>query len=148
MVSDPNRRALLRTALVTAAAALVGEGWARRWRPPAPTGPAMPIPDADALRPGEAASFDLPGAPDRGVVARLADGMLVAFDRRCTHLGCPVLWSAARAEFDCPCHRARFDGRTGRVLAGPPRRGLRPIPLEIRGARVWARTMPPDTPEA
>ena len=28
--------------------------------------------------------------------------------------------------FECPCHHAAFDARTGRVLFGPPRRGLTP----------------------
>jgi len=58
------------------------------------------------------------------LVVRLAAGDVVAFDRRCPHLGCPVLWSAERARFECPCHHAAFDARSGRVLFGPPRRGL------------------------
>lgn len=60
------------------------------------------------------------------LVVRVADGETVAFDRRCPHLGCPVLWAAERARFECPCHHAAFDARTGEVLFGPPRRGLAP----------------------
>jgi nitrite reductase/ring-hydroxylating ferredoxin subunit len=60
----------------------------------------------------------------QALVIRLADGATVAFDRRCPHLGCPVLWSAERNRFECPCHRAAFEARTGRVLFGPPRQGL------------------------
>jgi Rieske Fe-S protein len=59
-----------------------------------------------------------------------ADAPPVAFDRRCPHLGCPVLWSAERARFECPCHHAAFDARTGAVLFGPPRRGLAPARLQ------------------
>jgi Rieske Fe-S protein len=60
---------------------------------------------------------------------RLDDGSLVAYDRRCPHLGCPVLWSAESARFECPCHHATFDARTGSVLFGPPRRGLAPAKI-------------------
>lgn len=60
------------------------------------------------------------------LVVRVAEGETVAFDRRCPHLGCPVLWAAERARFECPCHHAAFDARTGAVLFGPPRRGLAP----------------------
>ena len=63
------------------------------------------------------------------LVVRVSSDAIVAFDRRCPHLGCPVLWSAARSRFECPCHRAAFDARTGAVLFGPPRRGLTPMEI-------------------
>jgi Rieske Fe-S protein len=77
-------------------------------------------------------------AADDGRAALLvqldADGPPVAFDRRCPHLGCPVLWAAERGRFECPCHHAAFDARTGDVLFGPPRRGL--APATVRNARA------------
>jgi len=54
----------------------------------------------------------------------------------CPHLGCPVQWQAARAQFVCPCHHGTFDAR-GRTLAGPPPRGMDPLPFEIRSGRLW-----------
>jgi Rieske Fe-S protein len=68
------------------------------------------------------------GTGDGGeaLVVKLTAGEVVAFDRRCPHLGCPVVWAATRERFECPCHRAAFDARTGRVLFGPPRHGLTP----------------------
>jgi Rieske Fe-S protein len=60
------------------------------------------------------------------LVVRVSADETVAFDRRCPHLGCPVLWAAERDRFECPCHHAAFDARTGAVLFGPPRRGLAP----------------------
>ncbi len=82
--------------------------------------------DAASLAPGESRIVPAGCGGGEALVARLATGEVVAFDRRCPHLGCPVVWAAARNQFECPCHRAVFDGRTGRVLAGPPRRALTP----------------------
>lgn len=88
--------------------------------------------DASApLRVGEARALRDPRGGE-ALAVRLEDGAVVAFDRRCPHLGCPVLWSAERGRFECPCHAAAFDARTGRVLFGPPRRGLAPARLETR----------------
>lgn len=88
--------------------------------------------DAD-LAPGEARPVAATDGRE-GLVVRLADGEVVAFDRRCPHLGCPVLWSAERERFECPCHHAAFEARTGRVLFGPPRRGLEPAKVRIEEA--------------
>jgi Rieske Fe-S protein len=90
-------------------------------------GAAAPVPLELALETplagGEARAIT--AADGREVLAvRLDDGAVVAFERRCPHLGCPVVWAAARGRFECPCHHAAFDARTGRVLFGPPRRGL------------------------
>lgn len=71
-------------------------------------------------------------ADGREVLAvRLGDDEVVAFDRRCPHLGCPVLWSAERGRFECPCHHAAFEARSGRVLFGPPRRGLEAARIKV-----------------
>ena len=81
--------------------------------------------DANRLADGEAHTVSAIGGGE-ALVVRLPAGDVVAFDRRCPHLGCPVVWSAANGRFECPCHHAAFDARTGRVLFGPPRRGLTP----------------------
>jgi Rieske Fe-S protein len=65
------------------------------------------------------------------LVVKLTDGEVVAFDRRCPHLGCPVLWSSENRRFECPCHRAAFEARTGRVLFGPPRQSLTSVQIKI-----------------
>jgi Rieske Fe-S protein len=67
------------------------------------------------------------GPSGDAITARLDDGTVVSYDRRCPHLGCPVLWVPERERFECPCHRATFDARTGAVLSGPPAHGLRPL---------------------
>jgi len=84
------------------------------------------LPATEQLAVGEASA--LTASDGVSVLAvRLDTDLVVAFDRRCPHLGCPVVWAAARGRFECPCHRAAFDARSGRVLFGPPRRGLTPV---------------------
>jgi len=65
------------------------------------------------------------------LLVRLSADEVVAFDRRCPHLGCPVLWSPERGRFECPCHHAAFEARSGRVLFGPPRSGLTPAEIKV-----------------
>lgn len=112
-----------------AAVAVVGGEWLAGPAPPGVSGPLV-LRDGDGLAVGEARALDTAGG-GQAIAVRIDAATIVAFDRRCPHLGCPVVWTVARGRFECPCHRAVFDGRTGRVLAGPPRRGLTPIPLEI-----------------
>jgi isorenieratene synthase len=47
-------------------------------------------------------------------------------------MGCPVGYDAEVDRFRCPCHGGLFDG-DGRVLAGPPERPLRALPLRPDG---------------
>lgn len=92
---------------------------------------------AATLRPGEAVVFAYPTDDDPAIAVRLADGSLVAYSSVCTHLGCAVLWSAERGDLECPCHKGAFDARSGGVLAGPPQRGLHPIPLVERPDGIY-----------
>ncbi|MEO6953082.1 MAG: FAD-dependent oxidoreductase [Polyangia bacterium] len=62
-------------------------------------------------------------------VARRADGF-VAFDARCTHMGCPV--RPDDAGFVCPCHGGRYTA-DGVPTAGPPQRPLRSLPVVQQG---------------
>lgn len=113
-----------------AAIAVLGAEWIARRTPAAPVPARLVLRDAAALAVGDARALET-AAGEQALAVRLDVATVVAFDRRCPHLGCPVVWDAARGHFECPCHRAVFDARTGRVLAGPPRRGLTPIALEI-----------------
>jgi Rieske Fe-S protein len=47
----------------------------------------------------------------------------VAYNGRCTHLGCAYSWQNDASRFFCPCHDGIYD-REGRVLDGPPPRSL------------------------
>jgi carotenoid phi-ring synthase / carotenoid chi-ring synthase len=52
----------------------------------------------------------------------------VAFDARCTHMGCPVRVDESSGGFACPCHGGRFNS-DGVPTAGPPQRPLRSLPV-------------------
>jgi nitrite reductase/ring-hydroxylating ferredoxin subunit len=123
-----DRRGFLCAAGIAAVGALVGDAVARRIVPAPPPG-SVRIPGAAPLAPGTVKVVSS-AAGGEVLMVRLADETVVAFDRRCPHLGCPVVWAAERERFECPCHHAAFDARTGRPLHGPPRHGLTPV--EVR----------------
>lgn len=120
-----DRRRFLGAAGAAAVVALVGDRLGRRAERAFHVAADVPAARLADLAIGEAR--DLPAADGRVALAvRLDAETVVAFDRRCPHLGCPVRWSAEHGRFECPCHHAAFDARTGAVLFGPPTRGLTP----------------------
>ena len=120
-----DRRRFLGACGAAAAVALLGDRLGRRAEGALHIPPAIPTTDLAGLSVGEARAIT--AADGREALAvRLDDATVVAFDRRCPHLGCPVRWVAERGRFECPCHHAAFDARTGAVLFGPPTRGLTP----------------------
>ena len=60
---------------------------------------------------------------DPGVVVKLADGKVVAFDATCTHEGCPVGYDTASGLLLCPCHGAAFDPSADAAVVDGPARG-------------------------
>ncbi len=56
-------------------------------------------------------------------LVRLADGGFLALSRKCTHLGCTVLWEEEEERFVCPCHASIFNIE-GDVLSAPAPRAL------------------------
>ncbi|MGH7928570.1 MAG: ubiquinol-cytochrome c reductase iron-sulfur subunit [Candidatus Binatia bacterium] len=62
----------------------------------------------------------------------------MAYHQKCTHLSCPVIPHVEEGRLHCPCHEGIFDLATGRPLAGPPRRPLPRIMLQIREGRIYA----------
>jgi Rieske Fe-S protein len=124
-----DRRRLLSGAGAAAALVVLGK-WAGAARVAPPPGPVV-LDDPETLGTlavGDARALVTVDGRD-AVAVRLDADTVVAFDRRCPHLGCPVRWAGERGRFECPCHRAAFDARTGAVLYGPPRTGLTPVPL-------------------
>jgi nitrite reductase/ring-hydroxylating ferredoxin subunit len=76
---------------------------------------------------------------DPGILLRLSEDKFVAFDQRCTHLSCPVIFDAKACQLACPCHAGYFSAEDGRPLAGPPKRGLARLEVIKENAQVWVR---------
>lgn len=131
------RRAFLGTAAAALAAALTAERqpvW-EAGKPPA--GVWQPLIASGELVAGEARHVRV---EERTLLlVRLADGALRAFDARCPHLGCPVLWSKELQQIDCPCHGAAFDPEDGSVRKGPPPRGLQPLAVREQGGVLFVQ---------
>ena len=87
---------------------------------------------------GKVKLFAYPRAGDACVLVRVSQEQFVAYGQQCTHLSCPVIPKPAEGTFHCPCHEGVFDLYTGQPLAGPPRRPLPRITLDIRGGRIYA----------
>jgi Rieske Fe-S protein len=80
--------------------------------------------------------FRYPTENDPCILLRLAEDKFVAFDQRCTHLSCPVLFDAAKKELACPCHEGFFSAEDGRPIAGPPKRALAQLSVTTQNAQV------------
>ena len=53
-----------------------------------------------------------------------------ALSRRCTHLGCKVLYRQEFELIECPCHQSRFD-LSGKRVAGPAKGNLTVYPVRV-----------------
>jgi len=60
---------------------------------------------------------------------------VVALSSICPHLGCAIGYDHDKDEFKCPCHRSSF-ALSGDKKSGPAKRGLDPLPVEVRDGRV------------
>lgn len=58
---------------------------------------------------------------------------VTALSSVCPHLGCAIGYDGE--QFRCPCHKSAFS-RSGDKLTGPSKRGMDPLPVEIRDGRV------------
>jgi nitrite reductase/ring-hydroxylating ferredoxin subunit len=87
---------------------------------------------------GESRTFDYPEGGYSALLIHLPGGQFVAYEQRCTHLLCPVLYQKDKHRIFCPCHEGEFDPATGEREAGPPPRPLNKIKLEIRGNDIYA----------
>jgi Rieske Fe-S protein len=87
---------------------------------------------------GGAVLFRYPEEADSCLLLRPEEEKLIAYDQKCTHLSCAVVPNVEAGCLHCPCHKGRFDLATGRPLAGPPRRPLPLIALEVRDGVVYA----------
>ena len=68
------------------------------------------------------------------MVGRKGSGYL-AYDGRCTHMGCPVSPDALTGGFYCPCHAGRYDA-TGTPVSGPPKATLARLAVFPEGDKL------------
>jgi Rieske Fe-S protein len=135
------RRDFVKFMVLTSAALTAGQLWiaAQNWyRQRTGRPPMQRIASVDDIAVGAAIGFSYPNEHEPCLLVRLTTSEFVAFGQKCTHLSCAVVPRPQEGSFYCPCHEGRFDLRTGVPTAGPPRRPLTRVLLEMRGADVYA----------
>jgi nitrite reductase/ring-hydroxylating ferredoxin subunit len=135
------RRDFVKFLVLTSLGLAAGQLWIafrQWWRGPAAEAERREIPGAFGLPVGGSVVFAYPGPDDPCVLVRVSDTEWVAYGQKCTHLSCAVIPQPERGVFHCPCHEGLFELRTGRPLAGPPRRPLPRVTLSVGNGRVYA----------
>jgi Rieske Fe-S protein len=114
---------------------IAAQNWLRRRRGRAEMRRVASIDDVPV---GAAMTFAYPGQHDACVLVRTGENAFVAYGQKCTHLSCAVRPVADRGILQCPCHDGSFDLASGRPVAGPPRRPLARVRLEIMNHDIYA----------
>jgi Rieske Fe-S protein len=134
------RREFAKFLVLTSGAFAAGQCWISamslldREGPP----PEKRVARAEEVAPGAVVEFRYPTEDDPCLLIRLRDGRLVAFGQQCTHLSCAVIPELDKGHLRCPCHNGYFEAEHGRSIAGPPRRPLPLVKLEVRDGDVYA----------
>ncbi len=136
-----SRRDFTKFLVLTSFAFVVGQLWIvvknyLRQRRGAP--PIQQIATVEQIPIGGALTFNYPQPHDSCVLVRAGQNNFVAYSQKCTHLSCAVVPQPEKGRFYCPCHEGVFDLNNGSPLAGPPRRPLPRILLEVRGSTIYA----------
>jgi Rieske Fe-S protein len=135
------RRDFMKFVVLTSFALTVGQFWiaAQNWlRKRRGLSEIRQIASLDDLPIGGSLVFQYPAELDSCVLVRLSERELVAYSQKCTHLSCAVIPQPEKGVLHCPCHDGFFDLRSGSPTAGPPRRPLPRVVLEIRGRDIYA----------
>jgi Rieske Fe-S protein len=114
---------------------IAGENWLRRRRARPPL---TKIGELSQIQVGTTQTFNYPTETDPCLLIRPAPNVLLAYGQKCTHLSCAVIPDVPGGKIRCPCHDGLFDLQTGRPLAGPPRRPLTRVRLELQGDDIYA----------
>jgi len=136
-----SRRDLVKFIVLTSGAFAIGQAWIALkvlFRAhPAPLA-RVAVATVDDIEVGGARTFEYPPGSTPRLLVRTGPREFVAYDQQCTHLQCPVVPLVAEGRIHCPCHNGWFDLQSGRPLAGPPRRPLPRVSLEVVGGTVYA----------
>ena len=71
------------------------------------------------------------------ILIHLAEDEWRAFEQKCTHLSCAVVYREEVQKIECPCHNGWFSADTGEVLQGPPPRDLPQLRVVVRDEKVY-----------
>lgn len=135
------RREFIKFLLLTSAAFSAGQLWflvSNYLREQTAAPQAQIIARVDDVPVGGSLIFKYPEDSPARLLVRVDEETFVAYEQQCTHLTCPVIPHVDVGELHCPCHEGVFDLLTGRPLAGPPRRPLARVNLEIQEGNVVA----------
>src|SRR5262245_49278093 len=135
------RRDFMKFMVLTSLAFTAGQFWiaAKSWWPSrgdASTG--LRVASMSEIAVGGAQTFAYPTEHDPCILMRTAERTFVAYSQECTHLSCAVIPRIIDSVIRCPCHEGIFDLATGYPIAGPPRRPLPRVTVELRGAEIFA----------
>jgi nitrite reductase/ring-hydroxylating ferredoxin subunit len=135
------RRDFMKFMVLTSLAFTVGQFWIavqNWWRRRRGAPEILRIGSLSATPVGGVLTFRYPGETDECVLVRPSREMVLAYSQKCTHLSCAVVPRPEHGVLRCPCHEGYFDLESGRPLAGPPRRPLPRVTIEIRGDNIYA----------
>jgi Rieske Fe-S protein len=135
------RREFMKFMVLTSLALTAGQFWIAAqnwWRKRRGEPEIRRVATLDRLPVGGVLTFTYPGDQDDCILLRTGTGEFVAYSQKCTHLSCAVRPLTDRGVLHCPCHQGYFDLRSGRPIAGPPRRPLPVVHLQLRGNEIYA----------
>ena len=141
------RREFVKFLVLTSGAFAAGQCWiaaasALREKGPPPRTRIATVAELEATRVVE---FRFPDEHEPCLALCLGPGRYVAYGQKCSHLSCAVVPHLDRGELHCPCHNGSFEADNGRPVAGPPRRPLPLVRLEVTDGVVYATGFEPRT---
>jgi Rieske Fe-S protein len=127
-----NRRQFTKFLTLTSLGMFVGNLWilAKTWIKERPVFPRRIVAGTNDMPIGSVKLFRYPNESDPCIMVRRGENDFVAYSQKCTHLSCPVYYSAQTKRLECPCHEGSFSLETGEVIKGPPPRPLPRILLQ------------------
>ena len=69
------------------------------------------------------------------LLVRVSESEWKAFSAVCAHLNCTVQYQETTRQIWCACHNGTYD-LNGRVVSGPPPKGLEEFAVKLRGDEV------------